>query len=132
MCFIRTQMRRYRGADLSVPQFRTLAYVSHRPGTSLSALADFLGLSLPATSRLVDGLVQEGLVVRQIPPGNRRLVALSVSARGQKTVCTARKATEKHLAEVVASLREGDRAMVQRALRVLHKEFTCAAGRTDA
>lgn len=131
MCFIRTQMRRHRGADLSVPQFRTLAYLSHQPGTSLSALAEFLGLSLPATSRLVDGLVRKSLVVRQIPPGNRRLVALSASVRGQKSVCAARRATEKHLSEVVTSLREGDREMIQRALRVLHKEFTCVPGRTD-
>jgi len=83
--FIRSEIRSHRGADLSVPQFRTLALLSRSQGASLSVVAEFLGLSLPATSRLVNGLVEKGLVTRQISDGNRRQVALSVSARGRAT-----------------------------------------------
>jgi len=129
MRFIRTQMRRHRGSDLSVPQFRTLVFLSRSRGASLSALAEFLGLSLPATSRLVEGLVRRNFVARRIPPGNRRLVALSISARGQRTICAARQATERRLAEVVASLRNDERAAIQRALRTLREEFQSAAAR---
>jgi DNA-binding MarR family transcriptional regulator len=132
MRFIRAQMRRHRGSDLSVPQFRTLAFLSRNPGISLSVLAEFLGLSLPATSRLVEGLVRKSLVVRRIPPGNRRLVALSISVRGQRTVSAARQATERQLSEVVASLRDDDRAMIQHALRALRAEFMRVAGRTNS
>jgi DNA-binding MarR family transcriptional regulator len=131
MRFIRAQMRRHRGSDLSVPQFRTLAFLSRYPGASLSALAEHLGLSLPATSRLVEGLVQKSLVVRRIPPGNRRLVALSISARGERTVLVARQATERRLTEVVAPLPNDDRARIHLALRVLREEFTCVAARTN-
>jgi DNA-binding MarR family transcriptional regulator len=129
MRFIRAQMRRHRGSDLSVPQFRTLAFLSRSPGASLSTLADFLGLSLPATSRLVEGLVRKSLVVRRIPPGNRRLVALSVSVRGQRTVSAARQATEKQLSKAVASLGNDDRAVIQRALRTLREGFQSLAAR---
>jgi DNA-binding MarR family transcriptional regulator len=132
MRFIRTQMRRYRGSDLSVPQFRTLAFLSRSPGASLSALADFLGLSLPATSRLVEGLVRKSLVLRRIPPGNRRLVALSLSVRGQRTVSAARQATERQLSKVVASLCDDDRAIVQRALRALRQEFMRARAQANS
>ncbi len=131
MQFIRAQMRRHRGSDLSVPQFRALAFVSREPGTSLSAVAEFLGLSRPATSQLVEGLVRKGLAVRRIPPGNRRTVALSISGRGEKTVSAARQATERRLSEVMASLGDDDCAIIQRALRALREEFMRVAAPTD-
>ena len=129
MRFIRSQMRRHRGSDLTVPQFRTLVFLDRSPGASLSALADFLALSLPATSRLVEGLVQRSLVDRRIPPGNRRLVALSVNAHGRRIICAARHETEKRLAEVVAPLRSDERVAIQRALRALREEFQSVATR---
>ena len=55
--FIRTQMRKSRQPDLSVPQFRALLFVDRSQGAPLSMLAEFLGLSLAATSRLVNGLL---------------------------------------------------------------------------
>ena len=132
MRFIRVQMRRHRGRELSVPQFRTLLFLSRHGGVSLSALADHLGLSLPAASRLVEGLVRRSLVARRIPRGNRRLVALSLRAGGQRTVCAARRATERRLAEVVAALPAGERAAIQRALQMLRAEFQSAAERDEA
>jgi len=131
MRFIRAQMRHHRGPELSVPHFRTLLFLSRHGGASLSALAGFLGLSLPATSRLVEGLVMRNFVTRRIPRGNRRLVALSLRACGERTVCAARQATERRLAEVVAALPAGERAAIQRALRTLREEFQSAAARDE-
>jgi DNA-binding MarR family transcriptional regulator len=129
MRFIRAQMRRHRGPELSVPHFRTLLFLSRNGGASLSALAEFLGLSLPATSRLVEGLVRKNFVVRRIPPGNRRLIALALSAGGRRTVGGARQATESRLAEVVAPLPAGERAAIGRALRTLREKLQPIAHR---
>ena len=131
MRFIRAQMRRHRGPGLSVPHFRTLLFLSRHGGASLSALAEFLGLSLPATSRLVEGLVRRNFVDRRIPRGNRRAVALFLRAGGQRTVGAARQATEKRLAEVVAALSADQRAAIQRALRSLREGFQSAADRDE-
>jgi len=121
--FIRSEMRAHRGADLSVPQFRALALLSRSQGASLSVVAEFLGLSLPATSRLVDGLVKHGLVTRRTPAGNRRVVALSVSVRGRATWEAARQATQQRLAEVITPLTAAQRARIQEALRILRETF---------
>ena len=50
---IRKEMRSYREAGLSVPQFRLLIYLNRNEGVSLSDVAGHLGLSLPAMSRMV-------------------------------------------------------------------------------
>ncbi|MEA2420287.1 MAG: hypothetical protein QOE60_2493 [Thermoleophilaceae bacterium] len=52
----------------------------------LNALSDVLGLSGPAISRAVDGLVQRGEVKRTEDPRDRRSKLLTVSARGRRTL----------------------------------------------
>lgn len=130
MRFIRTQMRLYRGADLSVPQFRTLIYVSRNPGASLSALAEHLDVSLPGTSRLVEGLVRKRLLDRRIPADNRRMVALSVSHRGQRTVTRAQEATVKSLVGVLEVLSDEEREAIQSSMRTLRTQFQSMGSRT--
>ena len=52
----------------------------------LNALSDTLGLSGPAISRAVDGLVQRGEVKRAEDARDRRSKLLTVSARGRRTI----------------------------------------------
>jgi DNA-binding MarR family transcriptional regulator len=53
---------------------------------ALSALSDTIGLSGPAISRAVEGLVQRGEVKRTEDPNDRRSKLLTVSARGRRTI----------------------------------------------
>ncbi len=69
MRFIRGEMRGSRRPDLSVPQFRALGHLRRNAGTSLSALAEYLGLTAASTSTLVDGLVRRQMVSREPSPG---------------------------------------------------------------
>ena len=52
----------------------------------INALSDTLGLSGPAISRAVDGLVQRGEVKRAEDARDRRSKLLTVSARGRRTI----------------------------------------------
>ena len=52
----------------------------------LNALSDTLGLSGPAISRAVDGLVQRGEVKRTEDARDRRSKLLTLSARGRRTI----------------------------------------------
>lgn len=131
MRFIRTQMSSHRGSDLSVPQFRTMLFLERRRNASLSALAEHLGLSLPAASRLVAGLAQRGLATRRIPPENRRLVALSLSASGQRAIRTAQRAAERRLAGVLAALPAREVASIERAMRTVRLAFQPTAEQTN-
>jgi DNA-binding MarR family transcriptional regulator len=52
---------------------------------SVKELSDKLGLSLPAVSRAVEGLVQRGEVVREEDARDRRSKLVTVTARGRRT-----------------------------------------------
>jgi len=110
-------------SGLSVPQFRTLCFVSGAKDSSLTAAADFIGLSAPAMSRLVDGLVEVGMMRRAASSDDRRHVKLSVTARGEAALREARSLAQAELADAVSSLKAGQRADVVEAMSLLSGVF---------
>jgi DNA-binding MarR family transcriptional regulator len=116
---IRRLMRDHRLPDLSVPQFRALALLSFSPHASLSALADYVGTSLPAASRMVEGLVSRKLVVRKICRDDRRQVSLALTARGASAFRDSRHATHKQLSKELSPLSTPQRQAVIDAMQVL-------------
>lgn len=120
---IRVEMRRGRGTDLSIPQFRTLGFVQRHPDPSLSDLADHLGLTLPSTSKLVDGLVKQGLITRQECAQDRRRLTLALTAGGKALVTTARAGAQANLSKMLSSLADDELETVQRALEILRPLF---------
>ena len=129
MRFIRTHMRSHR-QNLTVPQFRTLVLLSHNGDPSMSDVADHLGISLSAASRMVDGLVRRGLLERQARPADRRSVSLSLTEVGKQTFQTALRATQETLADRFKALSGEDLAQVAGAMETLTSLF--APGREAA
>jgi DNA-binding MarR family transcriptional regulator len=124
---LRVQMRAARQHDLSVPQFRTLAFLSRQPGSSLSAAAEFIGLTLPTMSVLIDGLVQRGLVDRLPDRTDRRRVLLSLTPAGELQHTQALEGAAAWLVEVLKPLDASERDAVMQALQVLRPLFSTAA-----
>lgn len=120
---IRNKMRQNRAPALTVPQFRTLAFVQSKEGVSLSQVAEFIGLTLPSTSTLVDGLVKRGLVTRETHPTDRRRLTLTVTPTGRQLMQAARKHTQEYLAEQLERMPEADQATITSAMALLKQVF---------
>ncbi|MGD0994648.1 MAG: MarR family transcriptional regulator [Candidatus Bathyarchaeia archaeon] len=120
---IRSEMRSRRSPDLSVPQFRTLAFVDRNEGASLSAVANHMGLTLPSTSRLVDGLIARGMLTREDNPADRRRVKLGVTNHGLMILETSRRGTLTYLADKIASLSAEDREVIAKAMKAMRSVF---------
>ena len=125
---IRAELRRHRTADLSVPQFRTLAFIDRQADASLSDVAEHIGLTLPSMSKIVDGLVTRRLVTRQTAPEDRRRMTLALTARGQSALQASREATRACLAEDLAMLTERERETIKQAMTILRPVFTPPGG----
>jgi DNA-binding MarR family transcriptional regulator len=120
---IRQLMRDHRLSFLSVPQFRALALLSFSPKVSLSAVADYIGASLPAASRMIDGMVAKKLVVRQACCNDRRQISLALTARGAAAFRASRQATQKQLSQRLKPLSEPQLHAVSQAMQVLSGIF---------
>jgi MarR family transcriptional regulator for hemolysin len=123
MRVIRGHLRRHR-SGLTIAQFRTLWFVSTAANQSLSAAADFIGLSLPAMSRLVEGMVEHGLMERRPCPDDRRHVRLSVTPAGESALGEARQLAQAGLSEAVTRMTPGQREAIVKTMTVLRDVFT--------
>ncbi len=121
---IRAQMRNRRTHDLTVPQFRALAFVDRNSGASLSDVSNHLGLALPSTSKLVDDLLKKSLLTREEQPTDRRRVKLAVTRRGLSILEISRKGTLEALSEKIEGVNADERANIASALQTLRLVFT--------
>jgi DNA-binding MarR family transcriptional regulator len=120
--FIRRTMRSYR-KGLSLPQFRALVLIDREPSVNLSVVADHLGVSLSAASRIVGRLVQKGLLAREGCEEDRRVWHLSLTARGRSVLEKAWQGTEQRLGEELRHLSSYHRAQVSTAMVILKTVF---------
>lgn len=121
--FIGDRIRRLQAAGLSLPQYRALGFLSRVKNSSLSAVAGYLGFSLPSMSRLIDKLVAGRLVRRQPVPTNRRQIALTLTVRGQATLEKGRNEVRLQLAEALKAFPVDEQKAIQRAMKLLQKAF---------
>jgi DNA-binding MarR family transcriptional regulator len=109
--------------DLSFTQVKAL-FTLERGELSVGEISAALGLSLPATSRSVDGLTHRGFVVRRESTEDRRskLVALTPQGRDVLEACMAgrRAAIERF----VETLSESERSALHSALLPIAERIT--------
>ncbi len=70
---------------LSLAQYHLLEPLGDGPRTNRE-LAEFAGISAPTATRIVDGLLERGLVSRVADPTDRRAVVISLTASGRASL----------------------------------------------
>jgi DNA-binding MarR family transcriptional regulator len=120
---IRVEMRRGRGSDISIPQFRSLAFIQGNPDSSLSNLAEHLGLTLPSVSKLIDGLVKQKLVIRQESAVDRRRLTLVLTQAGASIVNSSRTGAQANLAKKLNCLSDDELETIYKAMQLLRPIF---------
>ena len=78
----RETMELMRAAKLSLPQIVALHILHHQGPQSISAIAEYLNHSLPATSQLVDRMVGQGFVLRSEDQRDRRNKQIAMAPAG--------------------------------------------------
>jgi DNA-binding MarR family transcriptional regulator len=123
---IRSEMRRRGLLDLSVPQFRVLAFVKRNEGASLWEVARHMGLTPPSTSRLVDNLIERDLMTRADHPDDRRRVRLTVTRRGRTILRKSTDETVSYLAHKLSGVDANSREVIEKAVEALRIIFASA------
>lgn len=108
--------RRYKlvdagGADklLNEVDNQTLLYVADHPACGPGDVARFLGVAATTMSSATDRLVKRGLLERRRPEGNRRAVALTLSAEGMAYSAAYRQAHDDLFRMMLERLSPGER-----------------------
>ena len=123
MRVIRLQVRSRTSPELSMPQFRALAFVGRNDDPMLADVANFLGLTPPAASKLIDTLVAAKYVTREAQTFDRRRIALKLTPAGRRKFSKVVEDAESYLAERIQGLSSSTRQQVMTGLEALHGIF---------
>ncbi len=123
MRLLRIKFREKRSGELSMAEFRTLAFVDANRGASLSETAGHIGLSLPSMSKLVDGLVGKVLLTRTAHGADRRRICLGLTPAGRRELHEGYRHAESFFSNKLAELSEDERAQVAESITRLKELF---------
>jgi DNA-binding MarR family transcriptional regulator len=103
---------------LSLAQYHLLEPLSAGPRTNRE-LAEQAGISAPTATRMVDGLLQRGLVTRIDDPIDRRAVVISLTEEGRAALAVKQRAYEAGQRRVAEALDPHEQRVATDLLRRL-------------
>lgn len=109
-------------SGLSQSQMMSLFHLNHNPDITLSALANYLGISNPAVSQLIEKLVRSELVIRIDNPSDRRRKLLELTDDGKKMVSQAKIAHHQWIQSLAETIEPEEIPAIEKAiLTILEK-----------
>ena len=105
--------------DLGFTQLAALYAAAGSASLTVGDLAELLGRSPSATSRIVAGLVARGLLQRSEEPVDRRQRVLSLTAEGASVLATVDHARAEQFLAIVRPLPVAERALVAMGVAAL-------------
>ena len=118
---LRTLRREDDGSGLSAPRLSALSVVVFAGPMSLAELAAAEQVKPPTMSRIVDALVERGLITRIAKPGDRRSVEITATKEGVQLLDAGR---ERRVAALVSRLRklaDSERRALTRGVEILER-----------
>ncbi|EGW38587.1 marR family protein [Desulfosporosinus sp. OT] len=101
------------------PQIGLIYGLHKNPFSTLNELSDYLGLSKSTVSGIVDRLVGQGVIIREIPENNRRIVRLSLSPEFEKNNVL-KELMNKYFADILKEASEEDIEKIISGLEILY------------
>ena len=109
------------GTGLSAPRLSALSVIVFAGPLSLAELAAAEQVRPPTMSRIVEALVEDGLVTRETTPGDRRSVRISVTEKGRRLMDAGRERRVQALSERLVGLAQSERRALGRGVELLER-----------
>lgn len=110
---------RLKELNVRVETWRVLETLSSRENRTMSEVAEIVLMNPPTLTKLVDRLVADGLVHRQLAPEDHRRVHLALTKVGWQLIEKVRLHVEAQHEDILEQLGEDNAKIVQKALRTL-------------
>jgi DNA-binding MarR family transcriptional regulator len=118
---LRTLRREDRQTGISAPRLSALSAIVLAGPMSLAELASAEEVKAPTMSRIVDGLVRQGLATREPDPVNRRRIRIAATEEGRSRLEEGRGRRLRILADRLRRLAESEQRALQRGAEILER-----------
>ena len=118
---LRMVRREDRQTGISPPRLSALSVLVFAGPMSLAELAAAEEVKAPTMSRIVEGLVGDGLATREEDPGNRRKVRIAATEEGRRRLEAGRERRVRALTGRLRRLADSEQRALSRGLEVLER-----------
>jgi len=105
--------------DLTIPQLKSLFYVSRHGKANPSALAAGIRVTPANVTVIVDRLVEQGLLIRTADANDRRISWLTVTDKGKTLIDELREGRAQEMRRMLDRLTEEELALVARGFELV-------------
>ncbi len=119
LSFVKYFSRKFPTNGITHPQLMLMMCLLEEGAQKMNALADFLHVSTPAVTNLVDKLERGGYAKRLPHPADRRAHIIGLTPSGRKLVGGLRAESLKLLADTIGVLSASDQSVIEKFYRVL-------------
>jgi DNA-binding MarR family transcriptional regulator len=109
----------FAAVDITMAQAKLLYVVAATPGSTMSEIAQRLGVAISTASGAVEHLVTTGFLTRLDDPANRRQVRVSATAAGLDSLEQMRELGMRQLRALLERVGDDDLSTVERAIRIM-------------
>jgi len=121
--FVKYFSRKFATSRLSHQQYMLMMCLLEEGAQKMNSLAEFLHISTPAVTNLVDKLEKSGHARRLPHSTDRRAHIIDLTPAGRKFVGGLRAESLKLLADTIGTLSASDRRAVEKFYGILHKRL---------
>ena len=90
--------------SISVLQMQALKFIGHESTPTMKDIASFFSITPASATSLINSLVDSAFITRLQDQDDRRIVKLSLTAKGQETMQKMKQRTEEHLGAFLSKL----------------------------
>lgn len=116
--FARRQVNKLFKCKLTLPQVLILDFLNQQDESKMTDMAHFMQVTTAAMTGLVERLVRDGYVTRVYDPGDRRVIKVKLTPRGNGLIKKINNQRRKMVIKIFGQISEADR---QDYLRILLK-----------
>ena len=105
--------------DLTVPQLKSLFYISRHGRMNPSGLATGIRVTPANVTGIVDRLVEQGLLIRSADADDRRISWLTLTDKGKTLINDLREGRAQEMRRILDKLTEEELAIVARGFQLV-------------
>lgn len=113
------QMKFIREEGLAIPQLFTLRYLYYNNPRDLSSIAEFMGVSKPTVTGIMNTLERDGFIRRVQDPGDRRRIDLVLTDKSLSLFRKSESLTTFVFEEFINSIPEGSLEKIDETMNML-------------
>ena len=96
-------------SKISPLKIQTLGFIKKSGSPPMKDVADFLAITPPSATSLIEGMASDKLIIRKPSSSDRRTVHLQITPKGEKVLSEGFKEMTAHMKEVFTCLTEKEK-----------------------